>query len=66
MNGEEWYKQRTVVSKKMLKLKEISNFSSEMGEVSDEFVNRLGRITDDKSEVPSLERELFKWAMECK
>ncbi|XP_035825683.1 cytochrome P450 10, partial [Aplysia californica] len=62
--GEEWYKQRTVVSKKMLKLGEVSNFSTEMGEVSDDFVSRLGKIRDVNGEVPKLERELFKWAME--
>lgn len=62
--GEEWYKQRTVVSKKMLKLAEVSNFSAQMGEVSDDFVKRLSYVRDSQGEVPALERELFKWAME--
>lgn len=62
--GEEWYQQRTVVSKKMLKLNEVANFAGEMAEVADDFVTRLDSVRDGESEVPQLEMELFKWAME--
>lgn len=50
----------------MLKLKEISNFSEQMAEVADDFVGRLGHVRDQQQEVKGLEKELFKWAMECK
>ena len=64
--GEEWYKQRTVVSKKMLKLNEVASFAPEMAQVADDFVTRLDAVRDAESEVPHLDKELFKWAMECK
>ena len=64
--GEEWYKQRSVVSKKMLKLSEVANFAGQMSQVADDFVTRLESIRDGESEVPQLDKELFKWAMECK
>ncbi|BFZ16979.1 hypothetical protein BsWGS_20018 [Bradybaena similaris] len=62
--GEEWYKQRSVVSKKMLKLAEVSSFNTQMGEVADDFLTRLSEVQDAQGEVPGLEKELFKWAME--
>uniref|UniRef100_A0A0B7AB98 Cytochrome P450 n=1 Tax=Arion vulgaris TaxID=1028688 RepID=A0A0B7AB98_9EUPU len=62
--GEEWYKHRSIASKKMLKLAEVSNFSTQMGAVADDFIIRLEEVKDAQSEVPALEKELFKWAME--
>ncbi|RUS78676.1 hypothetical protein EGW08_013564 [Elysia chlorotica] len=62
--GEEWYKQRSVVSKKMLKLSEVASFAGEMGQVADDFVSRLETVRDGDSEVQNLDKELFKWAME--
>ncbi|KAH9515446.1 Peptidyl-prolyl cis-trans isomerase cyp10 [Bulinus truncatus] len=62
--GEEWYRLRTVVSKKMLKLSEVSSISGEVGQVADDFVHRLSYVRDSLGEVPALEQEIFKWAME--
>ncbi|XP_055887015.1 cytochrome P450 10-like isoform X3 [Biomphalaria glabrata] len=62
--GEEWYKTRTIVSKKMLKLSEVLRFSEEMGQVADDFVTRLDTATNSLGEVPGLEYELFKWTLE--
>ncbi|XP_059174082.1 cytochrome P450 10-like [Physella acuta] len=62
--GEPWYKQRTVASKKMLKLSEVTSFSAEMGEVADDFMKRLSSARNAQGEVPAVEREFFKWAME--
>ncbi|XP_046366124.2 cytochrome P450 10-like [Haliotis cracherodii] len=63
--GAEWHRYRRVVSKKMLKLKEVTDFCQPMNEVGDDFVARLREASDATSkEVPELEKELFKWAME--
>ncbi|KAH9515449.1 Peptidyl-prolyl cis-trans isomerase cyp10 [Bulinus truncatus] len=63
-HGEEWYKIRSIVSKKMLKLPEVLRFSGEMGQVADDFITRLDSVRGSRGEVPGLEHELFKWTME--
>lgn len=62
--GEEWYKYRSVYHRKLLLPKEIHQYSSAMNDVSADFVKRLQNISDADDEVPNLEMELFKWAME--
>ncbi|GFN88099.1 cytochrome p450 10 [Plakobranchus ocellatus] len=62
--GEEWYKQRSAVSKKMLKLTEVAKFAGHMADIADDFVTRLDSVRDEASEVPQLDKELFKWALE--
>ncbi|XP_041357475.1 cytochrome P450 10-like [Gigantopelta aegis] len=63
--GEEWYKYRSAVNKKMMVPKTIAEYCGSLGEVSDDFVTRLNYIRDDVNhEVPQLEKEIFKWAME--
>lgn len=57
---------RTVVSKKMLKLSEVSRVSENVGEVADDFIQRLSALRDSTGQVPDLDKELFKWAMECR
>ncbi|KAK7488462.1 hypothetical protein BaRGS_00020247 [Batillaria attramentaria] len=62
--GEGWHRQRTAVSKHMLKLKAVNQFSQPMNTVAQDFVAHLNEITDSNNEVPGLETEIFKWAME--
>lgn len=63
--GEEWHRYRTAVSKHMLKLPAIGQFSKPVDAVCEDFVERLSRIKDNKGEVNALQTEIFKWAMEC-
>ncbi|KAL3868739.1 hypothetical protein ACJMK2_041508 [Sinanodonta woodiana] len=62
--GEEWYQQRTVTSKKMLKMKEVLDFCQPMNDVANDFMEHLKSIRNDNQEISGLEKEIFKWAME--
>lgn len=64
--GEEWHKYRSVVHKKMLKLKEVVNYCDSMDEVGNDFVKHINDLRTTENEVDGIEKELFKWAMECK
>ncbi|XP_076110154.1 cytochrome P450 10-like isoform X1 [Mytilus galloprovincialis] len=62
--GEEWHKHRTVVSKKMLKMKEVMAYCEGLDIVAEDFVKHLMVRLDDKCEIKGLETDLFKWSME--
>ncbi|CAG2253475.1 Cytochrome P450 10 [Mytilus edulis] len=62
--GEEWHKHRTVVSKKMLKMKEVLGYCGEMDTVADDFMKHLVSRRDNHYEIQGLETDIFKWAME--
>ena len=64
--GEEWYKLRTVTAPKMLKMKEALDFCIPMSDVGNDFVDRLKTMRKNNNEIVGLEKELFKWAFECK
>lgn len=64
--GSEWYKVRTVVSKKMLKMKEVLDFCTDMDKVADDFISHLNSLRDQQNEIVDFEKQLFKWSMECK
>jgi len=69
--GEEWYRPRRVLSRKLLPLSEVLAYVDVMDQVADDFIQRLCRVrrqlshhhTDDIS--TSLEHELQQWALEC-
>ncbi|XP_061192063.1 cytochrome P450 10-like [Saccostrea echinata] len=63
-NGEEWYKLRAASAKKMLKIKEVLDFCTDMDEVATDLTNRLGSLRNEQNEVIGIENEIFKWAME--
>ena len=63
---QEWRRQRTAVSKHLLKQEAVAVFCQPINTVADDFVQRLQQIRDSQGEVQDLELELFKWAMECK
>ena len=64
--GEEWYRGRSVLIQKTLRPKEVIEYIGPMNEVSNDFMKRLISLRTNDGTVPNLEREMFKWAMECK
>ncbi|XP_048758643.2 cytochrome P450 10-like [Ostrea edulis] len=62
--GSEWHKLRTVVSKKMLKMKEVFDYCTDMDEVARDFTDHLSTLRNQQNEVVGIEKELFKWSME--
>ena len=68
-NGEEWYKHRSVISKRILRPKEMAQYVPELNAIVDDFVSRLLLIrhpsgTEKENEIPDLDQELFKWSFE--
>ena len=55
-----------MLSKKLLRPKEVHEYIAPMNDVSNDFMTRLRKIRQQDGTVPNLEHELFKWAMECK
>ncbi|XP_076441430.1 cytochrome P450 10-like [Babylonia areolata] len=62
--GEEWHRQRTAVSKHMLRLQAVGEFCRPMDDVAQQFCRRLEDVRDRQGQVQGLEKEIFKWAME--
>ena len=50
----------------MLKMKEALDFCGPMNEVGNDFMKHLTDIKQPNNEVVGLEKEIFKWAFECK
>lgn len=61
----EWYKYRSAASKKMLKMKEVSEYCTSMNKVADDFIIHISRLRNQHGKVVGIEKECFKWAMEC-
>lgn len=49
----------------MLKMKEVSEYCKSMDEVADDFIVHISCIRNQQGEVIGIEKECFKWAMEC-
>ena len=49
----------------MLKLQAVAPFCQPMNTVANDFTQRLQDVRDTQGEVQGLEKEIFKWAMEC-
>ena len=64
--GEEWHRHRTVLSKKLLRPKEVHEYIAPMNVVGNDFMKRLEKLRQPDGVVPNLEHEVFKWAMECR
>ena len=64
--GENWHRLRTVTAPKMLKMKEALDFCEPMNEVGNDFMKHLTDVKQPNNEVVGLEKEIFKWAFECK
>jgi len=68
-DGPEWYKHRSVLSKKMLRPKQVADYASGFNNIITDFIHRLRivREPDDSekaNEVSGLDNELFKWSFE--
>ncbi|XP_068709768.1 25-hydroxyvitamin D-1 alpha hydroxylase, mitochondrial-like [Montipora foliosa] len=68
-DGPEWYRHRSVLSKRMLRPKQVADYAAEFNEIITDFIHRLRTIreqsgTDKDNEVRELDNELFKWSFE--
>lgn len=64
-NGDVWYKYRSAINKKMLKLAEVVEFMPDMDRVAQDMVKYIGEDRNKKDIVPDMSPILFKWALEC-
>ena len=67
--GPEWYKHRSVLSKRMLRPKEVADYASGFNEIITDFSHRLRTVrepsgSEKENEVCDLDNELFKWSFE--
>ena len=68
-DGPEWYKHRSVLSKRMLRPKEVADYASGFNEIITDFIHRLRTVrepsgSEKENEVCDLDKELFKWSFE--
>ena len=68
-NDSDWYKHRSVLSKRMLQPKEVAEYASPFNEIVTDFIERLRKIREPfgsarENEVQGLDNELFKWSFE--
>ena len=68
-NGTEWYKYRSVISKRMLRPKEVADYAASFNQIVTDFIERVKDIrespgSEKEYEVQRLDNELFKWSFE--
>ena len=63
--GEEWYKMRHILNKKMLKPKVVGKYSQQLNDVTTDLLSQMKTTRDDNGIVPDIQQELFKWSLEC-
>ncbi|XP_078373566.1 cytochrome P450 27C1-like [Oculina patagonica] len=68
-NGTEWYNYRSVISKRMLRPKEVADYAVPFNEIVTDFIERVKNIreppgSEKEYEVQGLDNELFKWSFE--
>ena len=68
-DGPEWYKYRSVLSKRMLRPKEVAEYASGFNEIITDFIHKLRTVrepsgSEKENEVCALDNELFKWSFE--
>ena len=67
LNDHEWYKHRNVISKRILRPKEVADYVPVFNEIIDDFIPRLRSVRNcsgAENEVSNLDKELFKWSFE--
>ena len=69
LEGPEWYKHRSVLSKRMLRPKEVAEYASGFNQIITDFIHRLRTVrepsgSEKENEVCELDKELFKWSFE--
>ncbi|XP_048582527.1 sterol 26-hydroxylase, mitochondrial [Nematostella vectensis] len=67
--GPDWHKYRSVISKRILRPKEVADYVPEFDNIGSKFLERVENIrgkagTDSEYEVENLDNELFKWSFE--
>ena len=68
-NGAEWYRHRSVLSKRMLRPKQVGDYASAFNEIITDFIQRVRTIREPsgalrENEILELDNELFKWSFE--
>ena len=68
-DGEEWYKLRSALSKRMLRPKEVADFAPSFNVIVTDFIHRIRSLrepsgSEKENEVCELDNELFKWSFE--
>lgn len=69
-DGHEWYRHRSVISKRILRPKELVSYSPMFNDVVSDFMVRFEKVkeenvgTEFENEVKNLNKELFKWSFE--
>ena len=69
LEGPEWYKHRSVLSKRMLRPKEVAEYASGFNQIIMDFIHRLRTVrepggSEKENEICELDKELFKWSFE--
>ena len=64
LNGHEWHRHRSVISKRLLRPKEVAEYAPIFNDIASDLVVRLRNIRNDDCEVLYLDRELFRWSFE--
>ena len=68
-NGPEWYKHRSVMSKRILRPKQVADYASAFNEIITDFIKRVRTVREPsgtmrENEILELDNELFKWSFE--
>ena len=64
--GEEWYRHRVPLNKKLLNVKQVEHYAPDFNKVIDQFMMKMLAMRDENMEVQHIEKELFKWSLESK
>lgn len=67
--GEEWRQSRSVIDKKLLRLKDVSRYTDRMNEVDTSFINLVKKEwagDQHGGEISCLRYQLYKWSFESK
>lgn len=66
-NGEEWWKIRSMSQQPFLKNKNVFHYAPVLGQIADEFIDRMRLIRSENKEMPhDFLNEMYRWALECK
>ncbi|KAJ7394491.1 hypothetical protein OS493_000305 [Desmophyllum pertusum] len=68
-DGTEWHNYRSVISKRMLRSKEVADYATSFNQIVTAFIERVKNIRESSGsekeyEVQGLDNELFKWSFE--
>ncbi|KAK8744768.1 hypothetical protein OTU49_000603, partial [Cherax quadricarinatus] len=64
-NGEEWWRVRSQVQTRMMRVKEVVAYLPVMDQISLEFMDRIASLQSQFGEMPSdFQNEMYKWALE--